>query len=302
MADSEVTIETNVAPSASSGCSSSSHGRRGTITGALLPSGRWPVTLKTEAFPVPERADGETDGPGEVDAGTSGAEKVVSVKPGNLVVRGTSGEDTECQTEYEVLRGMEHLPACDEGMLAARDHLVSALLASAGRHGDAVAMLRDTRTASKRNFGEQHVNTLAATMALSRTLDGLGQHNTSEPLHREVLDAEQRALGKEHASTLIAASNLANALGRTGNHAEAEALHRQTLEARHRALGEDHPATMMTSTKLAATLGELGKGIECEALYRETLAVQQRVLGDAHPLTRRTAELLEVAMEHQFDW
>ena len=171
-----------------------------------------------------------------------------------------------------------------------RDHdrmcavqLVGNALMQAGKHAEAVPMLRESLAAYTAVYGNTHLNTWGTSKTLATALGALGKHTEAEALFNRVAAAQERTLGKEHQETMNTKAYLAGFLFSAGKHREAVPLLRNALAALRRAHGDGHVDTMNTASNLGAALLHLPDGgAEAEVVARDVLAVRKRVLGDGH--------------------
>jgi hypothetical protein len=153
--------------------------------------------------------------------------------------------------------------------------------------------------ATRRELGDEHPDTLAATNDLAQMLQDRGDLDGAEPLYREALAAQRRVLGAAHPNTLITISNLGLLLQARGNRADAEPLLREALAAAELAHGTAHPHRMTALTNLGALLFEQAKLAEAAPMLREALAGFRSAYGDAHASTRSAASWLAAVLRAQ---
>jgi eukaryotic-like serine/threonine-protein kinase len=148
-----------------------------------------------------------------------------------------------------------------------------------GLYGQAEEHLRRTMDVRRHTLGDDHPDTIQATITLSEVLSAAGKAEEGVTLARSALDAAHRAVGPEHKLTMWALNNLATALYRQGRLAEVEPLFRESLDTRRRMLGPEDAWTLLSANNLARLFMEEGRLTEAEPILRQAIAVAGRSTG-----------------------
>ncbi|MEU6674360.1 FxSxx-COOH system tetratricopeptide repeat protein [Streptomyces sp. NPDC046925] len=138
-------------------------------------------------------------------------------------------------------------------------------------------------------FGQEHPDTIAASLSLSVDLRHDGQLERARELADACCRRYRRIFGAQHPHTVSAEANLAITLRLDGRVREAYEVDRRAHEALAQKLGERHPLTLVVATNLASDLAALDQHEEALALGTATLALCIDVLGPVHPTTLSTA-------------
>lgn len=165
------------------------------------------------------------------------------------------------------------------------------------RFADAEAQFRSALEISRREFGEDHPETLEAMNGVATALGSLNQYDEAEPLFRSCLESARRILGPEHPQTLDYLSNLASLLRDRGRMDEAETLLKEALEISNRVLGPEHPDTLVTRKVLAGLWQDQGRFDLAEPVLRDVLDIQRRVEGPRAPNTIGTMQNLAMVLK-----
>ena len=164
-------------------------------------------------------------------------------------------------------------------------HNLAVAYRTAGRCGDAVALLERTLADRAQVLGMDHPATLVSRGTLASAHLDSGRPDKAVPLFEEVLATRVRVFGDGHPATLVSRHNLASAYRVAGRLGEAVPLLEQVLVARVRVLGEEHPATLASRNNLALAYRDAGRTDEAVPLSERTVADQARILGEEHPST-----------------
>jgi tetratricopeptide (TPR) repeat protein len=169
-----------------------------------------------------------------------------------------------------------------------------------GAPAQAIRYYERAHTAAGREFGEDHLITLATRANLANANVTAGYLDRAISQFEEVLAHAEQVLSGDDPVILISRSNLAVAYKRTGQVRQAIVLYEQTLADCRRVLGRDHMATFACQVNLA-TAYEWAND-----LNKATVADMRRVLGRDHPATLdcqnnlahayQTANMLEQAI------
>jgi tetratricopeptide repeat protein len=109
-------------------------------------------------------------------------------------------------------------------------------------YADAGMLLTKILGVRRRILGEEHPDTLAATMNLTSIYQFEGRYANAEALLTGVLEVQRRVLGEERPDTLTTISNLGGLYRLQKKYGEVEKLPTEALETRQQVLGGEHPA------------------------------------------------------------
>ncbi|KAJ3524973.1 hypothetical protein NM208_g11840 [Fusarium decemcellulare] len=166
-----------------------------------------------------------------------------------------------------------------------------------GRFPDAERVQREATSIRTELLGDEHPETLKASMALARCIIYEERLEEAERLQVRTLEMWKRVGGEEHPMTLDSMSNLAVTLSYMGRVEEAEGLNIRVLEASKRLHGEEHPETLLSMGNLAMTIQKLGRVDEAVELQRKALEIEKKVLGEKHPEVLMSMENLASFLE-----
>jgi hypothetical protein len=150
-----------------------------------------------------------------------------------------------CLAEYTELLGPDDVHTLDCARSLA--HSLSQL----GKHTEAVAILRDIATRSKRTFGPENAATLDSMYRLADALLAQGKHDEALAMYVEIMPVMKRVFGPDHVIVLQVLVHHASALASCGRLVEAEAMLVETLPVMTRVLGAEHPSTRRTVERIA---------------------------------------------------
>ncbi|MFH8487463.1 FxSxx-COOH system tetratricopeptide repeat protein [Streptomyces longisporoflavus] len=161
----------------------------------------------------------------------------------------------------------------------------------AGDHRGALEISEEVLglTVGRFGFGQEHPDTIAASLSLSVDLRHAGQLERARELADACCRRYRRIFGSQHPHTVSADANLAITLRLDGRPRQAYEVDLRAHEALARKLGERHPLTLVVATNLASDLAALDQHEEALALGTATLARCVDVLGPVHPSTLSTA-------------
>lgn len=151
----------------------------------------------------------------------------------------------------------------------------------------------------KREFGEEHPDTLSSMANLALTYKDQRRWKEAENLQIQVMETSERVLGEQHPFTLMSVSNLASVLQDQGKYEEAEEMYRRALTVKEEVLGEKHLDTLKSLSNLVFALQMQGKEEEAEEICRRVLTVKEEVLGKEHPDTLKSLSNLALALQMQ---
>ncbi|MGW5731663.1 MULTISPECIES: FxSxx-COOH system tetratricopeptide repeat protein [Streptomyces] len=138
-------------------------------------------------------------------------------------------------------------------------------------------------------FGQEHPDTIAASLSLSVDLRHDGQLERARELADACCHRYRRIFGSQHPHTVSAEANLAITLRLDGRLQEAYEVDLRAHAALAGKLGERHPLTLVVATNLASDLAALERYEEALALGTATLERCAEVLGPTHPSTLSAA-------------
>ncbi|KAJ6540634.1 hypothetical protein B0H19DRAFT_1269190 [Mycena capillaripes] len=150
------------------------------------------------------------------------------------------------------------------------------------------AVLYDRR----RDFGDDHPDTLAAMESLAWTHYELGEYMAARDLRVVVVEKQQSLLGANDPDMLRNMWTLASTYVQLGQFKQSERLQTQVVDIQREILGEAHPNTLRIMRDLAGTYRNLGQLSEAEGLATQVLEKQREILGDGHPDTLRSMQYL----------
>jgi serine/threonine protein kinase/Tfp pilus assembly protein PilF len=164
--------------------------------------------------------------------------------------------------------------------LAETLHRYAWLLRQQGRHGEAVAPLREAVTLREALLPG------SAELAQSLTELGnlqlqMGDDRAAETSFRA--SAEIRRQQGDRAGLAASQESLGNLLTARGEHVAAEPLHREALAINRALHGERHPTIASNLFNIGLALQGQGRYDEAEPLFREVLAIDRALYGDHHP-------------------
>jgi tetratricopeptide (TPR) repeat protein len=146
----------------------------------------------------------------------------------------------------------------------------------------------------RRVLGEDHPDTLEATIALSSAYWWLKRKEEALALGETGLAGTRRALGEDHPLTLKAMQLLAGTYQSLGRFNEAAALIESRIASRRKTIGKGFHETLEAVKNDAAEYRTLGKWEEAADLLEKSWSMIRHptVLGEAHPLTLNVVNIL----------
>ncbi len=156
-----------------------------------------------------------------------------------------------------------------------------------GLFGEELPLCERALELRRKHLGDDHPDTLRASLYLGTLLSGLDRLDEAEACLREVVETCSRVFADDgsHMMRLTSLGDLAELLDKQGKFDEAEALHREVLKRARVKLRDDHPLTLAAASNVGGILYRQGKAGEAEPYYREALERSRRVLGNGHPNT-----------------
>ncbi|MFC4148003.1 FxSxx-COOH system tetratricopeptide repeat protein [Micromonospora mangrovi] len=121
---------------------------------------------------------------------------------------------------------------------------------AAGRHREAIVMLRSVLRRSKRVMPRDNPRTIRLRLFLARALLAAGHRREALRLFEQVVADRERVLGTDHPASLNARRNLALALAVCGRRRRARRLIIAVLADYRRVLGTEHPYTRTAQANL----------------------------------------------------
>ncbi len=175
---------------------------------------------------------------------------------------------------------------------------LAASFRDATRLDEATEMLDRVLVQTQKHWGEEHPETILATINLAEALrlGDASSRKRARSLLEAVAATSSDVLGKTHPDALYAANNLASFLLEEGDTANAVLMLSNTLGAMKTVLGVDHPETLTTQANLGkayAQTGEVEKGL---AMLYETWLSSASKLSNDHPSTLNTLDLYAYAL------
>jgi len=151
----------------------------------------------------------------------------------------------------------------------------------------------------RREFGENHEETLSTKTQIGNALISLGKYPDAEILLLETLGGYESSVSKNQEDVLAAQAFLAKVFQFSGKYQKSEDLYRKTWHAASEVLGEDHQTTLEAMTGLAWSLQHQSKHAQAEEIHEKALAAQTRYLGAEHPDTLASMYGLAAALQYQ---
>ena len=191
------------------------------------------------------------------------------------------------------------LPANDHGLMALRRDEIDTLT-QMGRTRQAQQLLEPLVVLDRRELGDDHPETLQATLTLANLLRAQGEFERSLALARQVTTVRERLLGADHPETedarYVAAIDAMKLVDDLPSLQHVQADIQQVIDIRRARYGADNPRTLSATTGLIAVLAKEGDIMPDDrsarpyyqqtiALERQLLAAHVRQLGADHPNT-----------------
>ena len=159
---------------------------------------------------------------------------------------------------------------------------------SAGRVGEALALMREVVSAREAAVGAGNPSAILARHNLAQTLADDGQLDESEMLFRRALDQARAAVGADHPLTLNVRDSLTALLVTRQTPADLEEAIRLAGEsaAAYRRLGKElSPDAIGAINNRATALAYLKRDAEAATAYREATERASAAYGPEHPTT-----------------
>lgn len=149
-----------------------------------------------------------------------------------------------------------------------------------------------------KNFGEDHITTLAAKSSLARSLQSQGKFIEAEKLLVSLIEHQKRLYGDDHLDTAVLQDTLGVIYARLSRYSEAETFTIQALSVIEKHLGTEHPTAIVCRNHFANLLAQTGNQPGAIDIYLETIPRLEKAIGDDHPDTlaamTNIASLLEI--------
>ena len=153
------------------------------------------------------------------------------------------------------------------------------------RRDEALSLAREVHANFARLFGDDHPDTLAATISVTNTLRVTEQADQVLKMAEDTADRGYLLYGPDHPYRHGCAGNLALLRRLAGDPAGAASLNESALASLDATLGRDHRLSLTVAANLAGDLAALGEVAKARTLGEDTLARLRSLLGDNHPMT-----------------
>ncbi|MFC8146558.1 tetratricopeptide repeat protein [Streptomyces paradoxus] len=163
--------------------------------------------------------------------------------------------------------------------------LVGESLGGSGQSAAAATYFHRLETATHRQLGPDHPDTLTARQGLAVWRGEAGAPVRAVTDLTQLLADRIRVQGNDHPDTLQTRDHLANRRGYAGNPVGAVIAYEQLLIDRIRVLGKDHPDTLSNRHQIAYWRSEAGDQVQAVTDLTQLLADRIRVQGNDHPAT-----------------
>ena len=151
-----------------------------------------------------------------------------------------------------------------------------------GEYDRAAPLLERALALHRDVYGDRHLNTVEARVALAEVYRNLYRGAPAESLLREALATERALLGPAHPRVARTLTELSRVRRDAGDLATAERLARDALEMRHRTYPGDHPDVAQGTDYLAGLLRRRGDFARAGPLYEQALAMRRRLYRGDH--------------------
>ncbi|MGF7236413.1 MAG: FxSxx-COOH system tetratricopeptide repeat protein [Frankia sp.] len=173
-------------------------------------------------------------------------------------------------------------------LLNAKD--LSVVLRMTGDFRGALELAEDVYARYRRDFTDNHPDTLAAAINLGNALRRVARLSESAEILAETVEGYRKILGPEHPYTYASVLNLAVVRRQIGRDDDDLSLLEdsrdrleETLAGLIATVGPNHHYALTCTTSLASALADLGDVTRARAMEEESLPRIQAVLGDDHP-------------------
>jgi serine/threonine-protein kinase len=166
-----------------------------------------------------------------------------------------------------------------------------------GEYGRAAPLLERALELHRKVYGDRHLNTVEARVALAEAYRNLYRVGPAEALLRQALATERSLLGPASPRVARTLTELSMVRRDAGDLAAAERLAREALEMRRRLYPGDHPDVAQGTHYLAGLLRRRGDLRQAVPLYEQALAMRQRLYRGDH--VDIAESLTDIAMVHE---
>lgn len=179
---------------------------------------------------------------------------------------------------------------------------VASIYSENGMYKESLNLRMQIVEGMRRDFGEEHLNTLSAMNNLALSWGEMGDYGKEVELVEAVLEIKTRNMGENDPDTVVLMHNLAACYIRAGKNQKAFTLLEKVIKINEEVLGGEHPETLTAMSNLAcyySGTGDYWKAIEID---EKVLVVRKRVLGEAHPDTLITMANLGCDYFYAGEW
>jgi tetratricopeptide (TPR) repeat protein len=159
---------------------------------------------------------------------------------------------------------------------------------------EALEMAAEVTELCTRLFGDQHPDTLSATINLVNIKRAVNQPEEALTLAQGVMGRYRRIYGPDHPYTHACSGNLALMQRVNGDAEAARGLDETSLAGLEARLGRDHHYSLILSTNLASDLATLDQPAAARERGEDTLRRLRSLMGENYPLTLGCAANLSV--------
>lgn len=165
-----------------------------------------------------------------------------------------------------------------------------------GRFHEAAGIFSRVKDALVQSRGYTNDKTMAAMLALAKTLWGLGRLEEAVALQKNVVNARTEVYGPDHADTLSAMDQLGQSFWLHGQYKEALELQTITVERTKATLGPNNDRTLNAMDNLGVTYGSWRRYHESKDLHSKVLTSRKKTLGPTDVETLTTMNNLAMAL------
>lgn len=137
----------------------------------------------------------------------------------------------------------------------------------------------------RREFGEEHLETLRTMHNLAWLLMEQKDYAAAEPIQEKIVGIRTNRLGEKHMETMRAMNNLAGSYLGQLKMAKAQPLLERLVGVMSAIEGAENPSTLVVMNNLAVVSNQLGQYEAGERNNAKLLEIRQRKLGELHPDT-----------------
>ena len=151
-----------------------------------------------------------------------------------------------------------------------------------GRFAEAESSIRKAMQATRRHYGETHVEFAVCLANLADLHRGMGDFRSAERHYHHAFRIRREALGTTHPLFATGLSNLGKLFLETGNYEAAKPLLDEALDIRRGLFGARHPLVAASLKRRASLAMAIGDERGAESWLEEALAIYRDVLGPEH--------------------